>query len=108
MERPPVGGRRHAIIDAEKCVRDWNGPWCDTHDGHWPDSAEVCEQSPADLADVAAQLLATMERVESLLDEADRWKPYPSRDIGDAYLAESVTDFWAEIRAAINGEEVTE
>lgn len=37
----------------------------------------------------------------ALLDEADRWKPYDSRDTGETFLAESVRDLVAEVRAAL-------
>lgn len=47
-----------AIIDAEKCVR--NQWWCETHECYWSKGSIHCRKRP-EVADVAAQLLATVE-----------------------------------------------
>lgn len=94
-----------AIINAERCVRDWNGPWCETHDAHWPDSDEGCKARP-EVADVAAQLLATVEEHEA----ADRAEDRLFKGTDDEFRARAARTaaLTPTIRAAINGEEVTE
>lgn len=86
-----------AIIDAEKCAMSPWLNWCYRH-RYWLRD-EQCAARP-DVADVAEQLLATVERVEKLADEYDR----DARREG--YGGELWSTTAAAIRDAINGEEV--
>ncbi|YCU34480.1 hypothetical protein ACRYGU_16685 [Mycobacteroides abscessus] len=52
--------------------------------------ANVCEY-----AEAAAREMA--KSVQELIAEARTWKPYSTRDIGDAYCAGTVEDFLDEL-----------
>lgn len=54
---------------------------------------------------VAAELCSAareaVEPIRELVEEARSWKPYNTRDVGDAYLAESVHDLLDDIAKLI-------
>lgn len=51
------------------------------------------------------ELAATVERV---IAEVETWTPYESRDCGEVFPSESVTDLVADLRDALNGGESDE
>ena len=60
------------------------------------------EAENEDLTAERDALAARLAAVEALLaDGPDTWEGYDTRDIGHAFLAESVLDFTADLRAAL-------
>lgn len=48
--------------------------------------------------------ITRLARIGELVDEIDTWEGYETRDIGRAFLAETVYDLRDEIRRALTGE----
>lgn len=90
-----------AIIDAEKCERSGAfGDWCIQHDSYLPSDWATCTHHPGEVADVAAQLLATVERVLALAEGRTLYI--------DGIAARLSTAACHAVVRAISGEEVTE
>src|SRR3546814_14073894 len=65
-----------AVIEAETCELSGGfNDWCQTHRDACRVFSDRCDSSPADLLTVARDLLAIVERVEALADEAHTYGP---------------------------------
>ena len=86
-----------ANINDETCrkngweVLDGYPPWCSTHDQPFLPDDPFCVTAPAELVAVAAQLLATVERVTEMC-----------RDTGNSSTGPTYV-MCADVLAAING-----
>lgn len=77
-------------------------------DGMWiEDAHHIAGLDPTTvlaLCDEIDRLRAAIERVRALVSEARTWSPYETRDIGAAYLEETVTEQLNDIEQALDGD----